>query len=298
MPPKEFNTILNAIPDAMALVDRNGKIMSVNHTWARLAQQNGAHEDAVRGVGQAYADVCKAAVLLGPREATQVMQALQNVFAGGGGIEEVEYPCHTGDQRWFLARVTPVEGEDGPVGLVSHVNITDRKIAELKVAKEAEQHREASLTDELTGLRNRRGFELFGADLWAAALRRGGAMAVVYVDLDSFKPVNDTWGHDEGDRVLKAVAAHLAGTFRSSDIVARIGGDEFLVLAWMNDREHLEHLTARLQPEVHLTAPDGTDYAVGMSYGVAAVGPVTGTLQQLVDKADRLMYAQKQARKK
>jgi diguanylate cyclase (GGDEF)-like protein/PAS domain S-box-containing protein len=299
MRPKEFNTILNAIPDSMALVERDGNIMSVNHSWHRFAQQNGADDATVRGVGMNYFEVCESAMALGAKEAEAVLQALRSVLSGDIDIAEIEYPCHAPDrQRWFLARVTPIEGEHGPVALVSHVNITDRKLAELKVAQESEVHREASLTDELTGLRNRRGFELFGSDLWAAAIRRGGAMAVVFVDLDLFKPINDTWGHEEGDRVLKVVAEHLLGTFRSSDIVARVGGDEFLVLAWMNDRDHLEHITARLKPELPLTAPDGSSYVLGMSYGVAAVGPVQGTLQELVEKADRLMYEQKQAGRK
>lgn len=146
-------------------------------------------------------------------------------------------------------------------------------------------------------LRNRRGLEFAGHELWKAAKRRGGAMAAVFVDLDLFKPINDTWGHEEGDRVLRTVAGHLVQTFRLSDIVARVGGDEFVILAWMNDLQHLEVLTSRLKPEVEMTAPDGSSYVVGMSVGVAAVEPVEGELQALMDKADQLMYQKKQSRK-
>src|SRR5690606_5521933 len=103
--------------------------------------------------------------------------------------------------------------------------------------------------------------------------------------------------HEEGDRVLRTVAGHLVQTFRLSDIIARVGGDEFVVLAWMNDLEHIQALTSRLKPEIELTAPDGSAYVVGMSIGVAAIAPVEGDLHALMDQADQLMYQRKQARK-
>ena len=293
-----FNTILHAIPDSMALVDASGRIVSVNRSWARFAEANGADAATVQGTGLNYLEVCATAAAIGSAEAPAVRAALQAALAGETELAEIEYPCHSpNEQRWFIARITRVPGDGDPIALVSHVNITQRKLAELHIAKESERHRAASLTDELTGLKNRRGLDVAGDELWHAAKRRGGAIAAVYVDLDSFKPVNDTWGHEEGDRVLRAVAAHLVQTFRLSDIIARVGGDEFVVLAWMNDLEHIQALTSRLKPQIEMTAPDGSAYIVGMSVGVAAVSPVEGDLHTLMEKADQLMYQRKQVRK-
>jgi PleD family two-component response regulator len=105
----------------------------------------------------------------------------------------------------------------------------------LKLAM-ARQKREGQLenqstTDELTGVDNRRGFLIHGEQLLNVARRSGQPVAIVFVDLDRFKQINDTFGHAEGDRALVATAAVLRRSLRETDIVARIGGDEFVALA-------------------------------------------------------------------
>jgi len=101
-------------------------------------------------------------------------------------------------------------------------------LAEMVEAEVAQAH--SAVTDELTGLANRRGFRLFGQTVLGICGRQGMAAILVYADLDDFKRINDTLGHAEGDRAIREAAELLAATFRASDVLARIGGDEFCVL--------------------------------------------------------------------
>jgi diguanylate cyclase (GGDEF)-like protein len=87
-----------------------------------------------------------------------------------------------------------------------------------------------AIGDELTGLANRRGFELLGERLVRAARRLELPLSVIYADLDNMKPIDDTYGHDCGDRALIEVGETLASTLRASDLLARLGGDEFCAL--------------------------------------------------------------------
>ena len=102
------------------------------------------------------------------------------------------------------------------------------RTAELTAANE--EIRNLSLTDELTGLRNRRGFFLFAEQARAMAMRAGKQSAILFADVDGLKDVNDRHGHEAGDALLRNFAGVLADTFRESDVVARVGGDEFCVL--------------------------------------------------------------------
>lgn len=153
------------------------------------------------------------------------------------------------------------------------------------------------MTDPLTGLRNRRALELLGRQYWANAQRRGGVLAVVYIDLDDFKPINDNFGHQEGDRVLTYIADYLRKTFRESDVIARVGGDEFVVLAWMAQAEDLGKIQARLVNRHRLTTNAGDVYEVGMSIGYAVHDPkLEGDLLNLIQRADTAMYEHKRSR--
>jgi diguanylate cyclase (GGDEF)-like protein len=145
---------------------------------------------------------------------------------------------------------------------------------------------------------NRRGFERELARASSYLQRYGGSAALVYLDLDGFKPVNDRHGHAAGDAVLKAVAAALLIAVRASDMVARIGGDEFAVLLW--NLSPAAATTKALALERAITAAtvtwDGGSLSVGASAGVAALGP-DQDLGGLVARADAAMYARKRERK-
>lgn len=295
MEPSGFNTILHAIPDSMALVDANGQIISVNRTWERFASENGADAATTRGVGMSYIDVCQRAVGAGASEAQSIIDSIEKVRTGDADVREVEYECHSpNEKRWFIARVTLVTTEPSPVVLISHVNITKRKLAELRIQQESQGHLEASLTDSLTGLRNGRGLDEAGQVLWHNVRSKGDMLAAIFLDLNAFKPVNDKYGHVEGDRVLKTVADHLNDVFRDSDVIARIGGDEFVVLARIKRTTEKVLLTDRLRREFPFSTSTGEEYRVTTSVGVAVHGEEQfESLNDLLQAADERMYADK-----
>lgn len=152
--------------------------------------------------------------------------------------------------------------------------------------------------DPLTELLNRRGFERELKRALAYVKRYGTYAALLFIDLDAFKPVNDRYGHAAGDAVLKAVAATLTRHVRASDVVARLGGDEFVVLLW-NVTEAAAIAKAAALETMIAAAPvrSGTaTLTVGASAGVAPIGPAD-TAAELLSRADAAMYARKYARK-
>jgi diguanylate cyclase (GGDEF)-like protein len=152
--------------------------------------------------------------------------------------------------------------------------------------------------DPLTDTLNRRGFERELKRSLAYVKRYGTSAALIYVDLDGFKPVNDRHGHGAGDAVLKAVAAALVRNVRASDVVARIGGDEFVVLLWNVGGSAAAAKAAALESAVY-AAPvrwGVSTLAVGASAGVALLGPLDAPAAVL-ERADAAMYARKAERK-
>jgi diguanylate cyclase (GGDEF)-like protein len=295
-----FNTILHAIPDSLALVNKEGQILSVNRSWSRFAQKNDANEATEKGVGLNYLTVCRDAFNVGVKEAGLLIETIRDVCEQLREMGEVEYQCDSPTRRrWFIARVTLVSPEPDAIVLISHVDITARKEAELRVQRESQDHLAASLTDPLTGLRNRRGLENAGAVLWESAKRQGDKLAVIYLDLNDFKPVNDNWGHQEGDRVLKHIAEHLQATFRASDLIARVGGDEFVVMARMGNTTDKLFLTRRLRREFEFPVGDKGSYSVSVAMGVAVQGEDQfQSLEELIRCADQRMFEDKKAEKR
>ena len=151
-----------------------------------------------------------------------------------------------------------------------------------------------SLIDDLTGLHNRRGF-LALAEQQLRLIQRKGAALLVYLDLDDLKLINDNHGHLEGNRALIATAGILRLTFRQSDILARIGGDEFCVLMTDAGHDSAQQVRKRLQQRVDFTnAPTASRFRLSLSVGIADVPAVRQpSLEELLKLADALMYEQK-----
>jgi diguanylate cyclase (GGDEF)-like protein len=159
--------------------------------------------------------------------------------------------------------------------------------------------------DELTGLYNRRGLEFVGAHEWARALRSGNPLTVLFGDLDNLKSINDRYGHREGDRALIETAQLLSRVFRDADVVARYGGDEFVVLFI---EEHAPstatQLLKRLEAEIaRRNAATHCEWKLSISTGIARLSQQSGThrsfdLTELIARADRDMYREKHARRK
>lgn len=205
-----------------------------------------------------------------------------------------------GEQRWIEHRRLPVSRpargrtarafcRDGDCGYrISNRDITDRKVAEEDIAFYATH-------DALTRLPNRYLLldRLQGA--LAVARRNDTKVALLYIDLDNFKPINDAFGHAAGDQTLQAVAARLQASIRQSDTAARIGGDEFVViLPNLTDLEAVSTVTDQLHRTLSEPYPlDGGQANVGVSIGVALFPDDADGSDQLLNSADTALYAVK-----
>jgi diguanylate cyclase (GGDEF)-like protein len=174
------------------------------------------------------------------------------------------------------------------------VYVLRRRVQRLLAATQALSHQ-----DPLTGLANRRLLVEQAPRVWRQARREGTRVAAMVLDLDHFKQLNDAHGHAAGDAVLRAVAESLAATVRPSDVLARIGGEELMVLGLVSDSAEAGRLAERLRTAVAASrAVSG--HAVTASIGIALVRPVDGedaadAMWRLVDRADGAMYEAKQA---
>jgi diguanylate cyclase (GGDEF)-like protein len=151
--------------------------------------------------------------------------------------------------------------------------------------------------DPLTDILNRRGFERELKRSLAYVKRYGASAALVYIDLDGFKPVNDRHGHAAGDAVLAAIAAALTRNVRASDVAARLGGDEFAVLLWNVTGPAAAAKAAALEAAVYATPVrfNSSTLVVGASAGVALLGALD-TPADVLARADAAMYARKAGR--
>jgi len=175
----------------------------------------------------------------------------------------------------------------------------ERLEAELKAERARVQELEATADcDALTGVFNRRGFDRELKRSLAYVKRYWTRAALLYVDLDGFKPVNDAHGHAAGDAVLKAVGATLSVNVRASDTVARIGGDEFALILWNLGEADAASKSWALEAAVGETIVDwnGATLGVGASIGFVMLTP-SDELAEVLARADHAMYARKAARK-
>jgi diguanylate cyclase (GGDEF)-like protein len=156
------------------------------------------------------------------------------------------------------------------------------------------KHREASLIDPLTGIANRRGFSIFVEQMLARARRDGSAPALLLLDLDHFKAVNDNWGHQVGDRALQAVARTVEQQVRAGDVVARLGGEELAVALALSRIDQAAVLAERVRRAVAALDISRGEVSLRLtvSIGVAAFRP-GDSLDGLVARADAALYRAK-----
>jgi diguanylate cyclase (GGDEF)-like protein len=156
-----------------------------------------------------------------------------------------------------------------------------------------------ALVDELTGLYNRRGFMAIAERQLKVGRRSGKGMLLFFIDVDDLKQINDSHGHSEGDQALRRTAQALEITFRDSDVIARIAGDEFAVLA-IEAADHSEAtIKARLCEDLKSISTEEFRYAISLSLGVARFnGRDNRPIGELMAQADKAMYEQKRRRSK
>ena len=219
----------------------------------------------------------------------QLRRMMAELRARGGGALR-ERPAQARDGELIPVEIssslTEVEGDLVVLSISRDISERQREVRRLQ---------ELTLRDELTGLLNRRGLDVMLPEQAKRAKRSGRPVIVVYGDIDRFKTLNDTYGHERGDEVLVAVAGALQAAFRETDLIARLGGDEFCVIAETDD------IDAALLGE----RLDGAVQAAGEHLGMRvdlSHGEVTTDWHGLEDpraalaEADERMYAAKHAR--
>jgi len=288
-----FRAFMNASPFLSYIKDAAGRLLFYNRSFA---QRFGVSE---------YAWLGRTDEQLWSRKLTKSVRTHDlEVMAGGKMVETEEhirnsdgsvsslrsfkFPCHDSAGNVLLAGVAVDVSEE-----VAHHAELERYHRELEDAND--QLRKLAVTDELTGLRNRRSFEERLVMEFSLARRRKRELSVLLIDVDNFKTINDRWGHAAGDEVLRRLGTILRTTVRLPDLPARYGGEEFVVLLPESGEESAMGLARRVMQRV--ATEDWENEPLTISVGMASMNESLENGFQLVELADEALYAAKRAGK-
>jgi diguanylate cyclase (GGDEF)-like protein/PAS domain S-box-containing protein len=275
-----FQSLAAALPLGLLSADTNGWVVFSNHTVQQIFNLS-----AEELMGRGWEDAVH------PDDQIEVLTAAEQVIAYGLP-SQVIFRVHTAMfARWAHAKFVPLGGPERTLGWIATVDdITDRRRAESQLAHQATH-------DPLTKLPNRLLLEdrLRQA---CARLRRGtDSVSVLFIDLDGFKSINDTLGHQAGDRVLVEVAQRVRRVVRDVDTVARFAGDEFVVVCEGIKPNEIPYVVRRIARAVdQVLVMDGHEVHVGASIGVATTFDPDMRLDDLLALADQDMYRKKRSR--
>jgi len=231
---KKQNEFTDATLDGLSahicVIDDQGEIVITNRAWNDFAiKNNAASESCCRGSN--YLDVCRVAAVEDEADIDGFQAGLTAVLNGTLPQFVMEYHCSSPDEvRWFVCKANPFIVDGKSYAVISHEDITSRKLAEEALKEKNEIISRLAVTDDLTGLNNRRFFNDCFSRALSAARRHHLPLSLISIDLDHFKKVNDTFGHSVGDLVLKEFSLLLKTMVRSEDVACRLGGEEFMVL--------------------------------------------------------------------
>jgi diguanylate cyclase (GGDEF)-like protein len=278
--------VLDALPSPTLLIDAEGTVLLANTAWENAADVLG--DDRMRiGVDGDYFAMARR--LSGDAGTVSLVERLRALSRGECASVQADYALeHPDGTRWFHLQASRVD-QAGQV-VVTHTDVTSRVAAE-RASDWRARH------DTLTDLPNRAHLhELIDAELQRPAR---GPVSVLFLDIDGFKDVNDSLGHDAGDDLLRQIARRLTGSTRAGDTVGRLGGDEFVVLCRDCDTGGAETLADRCRSSVDRPFDlGGRMVRLGVSIGIAtAADPQAPQVRStdLVRDADLAMYAAKAA---
>ena len=238
-----------------------------------------------------------------PKEEAKIFWKTDDeVFATGiENINEEKLTNNCGDKHVISTKksvfIHPDTGQKFLVGVIR--DITRTKRIEKKLQKVTEELKELAVTDEMTGLANRRQFYNIAEHVLSKAKRNKKGILVLFADMDKLKHINDKYGHLEGDSSIVEIASILKDTLRESDVIARMGGDEFVILLSDVTSTCGEKAIERLNKAMQLrNLKHHTKYQLSLSIGYAfAAHDDDSTVEDLIDKSDKSMYEQKKKNK-
>jgi diguanylate cyclase (GGDEF)-like protein len=286
-----FRSVLDAMGENIVVVDSMGDILYTNHSWNGFATNND-YRGSDDWTTVNYLSVCDKAASAGDDYGLNAGEGIRKVIQGDLSSFYLEYPCHSPTViLWFIMRVTPLKRENSVCCVITHSDITARKIAEEKVER-------LSRLDVLTGIPNRRHFNEFLKNEWLRRKRSKSPISLATIDVDYFKLVNDTYGHIVGDEYLQKLSALIATySKRPTDICARIGGEEFaLILGGAKSESALEIVNDLLNGVRALKIPNKnapTLPIVTVSIGLMTMYPDDNDEQKLFQHSDKLLYEAK-----
>ena len=285
----ELDQIFNTAADGMRLVDLDLRMIKVNDTFAAMVGEDKASltnrkcHEVLHGESCGTPDCPLEQIRSGKAERIEV-----EAKRTAKGNEEIS--C--------LITATPFRGADGELlGIIEDF----RDVSALKAVEKKLEI--LSVTDELTGAFNRRGFMQTAQKHFKVVDRLKGYIFLLYADLDGLKAINDTLGHEAGDEAIREAGSLLLATYRESDVVGRMGGDEFAVLLVVypvTEHDPERRVVERLEENIAAAnAKPSRSYTLAMSIGVVRYDPDTHSdVEGLLADADKLMYERKRARKK
>lgn len=280
---RKFRSLTETAQDIILTIDMKGIITYANPAAASMVGSNDL-------VGKVLSD------FISPEVVNQHLEMLDKHRGGFTGTMSYESQIPARDHDgliYFDVKSTTLFYHGKPSGvLIIARDSTERKQTE-------EQIRLLAIVDPLTGLFNRRGFITLAGQQLKTAYRTEKKQLLFFIDLDGLKVINDTYGHEEGDRALQKTAMILKHTFRESDIIGRLGGDEFAVLV-VDDDELQKNILKRLKERIKEEGvASDVSYKISMSIGVAEYDPSRPCkVEELMLEADRLMYIQKKEKKR
>lgn len=279
---QQLQTVIEAAPVALAIARfEDGRIMMSNHAMSEVVGRSRTEIE-----GRALCTFCPdaEAVALWPQ------QLMEQGFIGH---REVEIRHSDGSARWLLIDATRIDFDGLPAVIMGGNDITARKILELKLV-------ELASVDSLTGLANRRAFTERALVEFERARRAVRPLAVLMIDIDRFKQINDGHGHAAGDEIIRLVADKLGEVLRAIDVSGRLGGDEFAVLLPETTLDAAIAVGKRLCNAANMaTLPqaDGEQLRITISVGAAALLASDIAFDDLLKRADAGLYlAKKQGR--
>lgn len=286
--------VLDAITEHIVVIDENGEILFVNRSWSTFGENNSCVvDDQWNGVN--YLGECDKAAAMGDDFGTKAAKGIREVISSDKALFYFEYPCHSPEEkRWFIMRVTPFEIQGSNCFVISHQNITERKLAEERLFN-------LSRIDGLTNIPNRTAFDEFLQNEWARCSRLKLPLSLALIDLDHFKDLNDTYGHQAGDKCLKKFSGLLKTlTKRPSDICARYGGEEFAIIYGNTTLDDARELANKLLVETcNLGIPNKKSPTMNIlttSIGLATMLPnKKSSKTALIKKADEMLYKAKES---
>lgn len=283
-----YKKLLDTVTEHIVVIDLNGKIVYVNQSWIDFATQNN-YKLKINWEEINYLHVCETSASLGDDYAKKAFIGISKVIEDKKKDFFLEYPCHgNNEHRWFMMNVNPFINETQKYIVISHQNITQRVLGEQKI-------KELSMLDSLTNLANRRSFNEFLSKEWNRNKRNKKPISLAMIDIDDFKLLNDTYGHQIGDFALKKIAKTFKKHIhRPSDLCSRYGGEEFAIIFGETNATDIYQILKDIQKDIEkieIANIEKKDLTITVTIGLSTLYPHKfNNPKDLIKKSDLALY--------